>query len=120
MRKLKDAVSYRAELVWAYHEFKGSLKPDSVLVWLAAVEAWEADNTNTNPFVFTLKSTLISCINTTLTNGRPYTAITQHGVRLALAEEEVHDVTAGEALIIHDDISPGMLISSGIDLKTQL
>lgn len=49
-----------------------------------------------------------------------FIAITQHGVRLALAEEEAHDVATGNALVIHDDISPGMLISSGIDLEVQL
>jgi hypothetical protein len=47
------------------------------------------------------------------------TAITQHGVRLALAEEEAADIQRDDAVTIHDDISPGMLIASGIDLESQ-
>jgi hypothetical protein len=46
------------------------------------------------------------------------TAITQHGVRLALAEEAA-DIQRDDAVTIHDDISPGMLIASGIDLESQ-
>lgn len=49
-----------------------------------------------------------------------YAAITQHGVRLALADEEAKEDAIGDELIIHDDISPAILVSSGIDLETQL
>lgn len=33
-----------------------SLPPASVAAWTAAVELWESDNTQVNPFVVTLKS----------------------------------------------------------------
>jgi hypothetical protein len=45
--------------------------------------------------------------------------ITQHAVRLALAEEDAAELAQDEAVAIHDDISPAMLIASGIDLETQ-
>jgi hypothetical protein len=47
------------------------------------------------------------------------TAITQHKVRLALAEEDAEDLQRDDAVTIHDDISPAMLIASGIDLESQ-
>jgi len=45
--------------------------------------------------------------------------VTQHRVRLKLAQEDATDLDLDDAVIIHDDISPTMLISSGIDLEGQ-
>jgi hypothetical protein len=47
------------------------------------------------------------------------TAVTQHRVRLELAEEDAVALARDDALAIHDDISPAMLITSGIDLEAQ-
>jgi hypothetical protein len=46
-------------------------------------------------------------------------AITQHGVRLALAEEDAEDLARDDAVPVHDDMTPAMLISSGLDLEAQ-
>ena len=46
-------------------------------------------------------------------------AVTQHDVRLKLAEEDARDLEAGEIVGVHDDISPGMLIASGLDIEGQ-
>lgn len=46
-------------------------------------------------------------------------AVTQHRVRLELAEEDAADLAQDDAVAIHDDISPAMLITSGIDLEAQ-
>ena len=46
-------------------------------------------------------------------------AVTQHRVRLELAEEDAADLTQDDAVAIHDDISPAMLITSGINLEAQ-
>jgi len=45
--------------------------------------------------------------------------ITQHRVRLELAQEDAADLERDDTVIIHDDISPAMLITSGIDLEGQ-
>lgn len=45
--------------------------------------------------------------------------ITQHAVRLALAEEDAAELAQDEVVAIHDDISSAMLIASVIDLETQ-
>ena len=47
------------------------------------------------------------------------TGITQHQVRLALAKEDATDLELDDAVVIHDDISPTILIASGIDLESQ-
>lgn len=46
-------------------------------------------------------------------------AITQHGVRLALAEEDAADLERDNAASIHDDMTPAMLISTGLDIESQ-
>jgi hypothetical protein len=47
------------------------------------------------------------------------TGVTQHRVRLELAEEDAANLELDNAVVIHDDISPVMLVSSGIDLEGQ-
>jgi len=45
--------------------------------------------------------------------------VTQHGVRLALAEEDAKELAKGNTIPVHNDISPAMLISSGLDIEAQ-
>lgn len=40
-------------------------------------------------------------------------------MRLALAEEDAADLAKDEAVPIHDDMTPAMLISSGLDIEAQ-
>lgn len=49
----------------------------------------------------------------------PTTGVTQHGVRLALAQEDAANIEQEGAVTIHDDISPAMLITSGLELESQ-
>jgi hypothetical protein len=45
--------------------------------------------------------------------------VTQHSVRLALAQEDAANIQREAAEIVHDEISPAMLISAGLDLESQ-
>jgi len=45
--------------------------------------------------------------------------VTQHGVRLALAQEDAANLQRGDAIAIHDDIPPEMLMTSGLELESQ-
>jgi hypothetical protein len=45
--------------------------------------------------------------------------VTQHRVRLELAQEDAANLERDDIVIIHNNISPAMLISSGIDLEGQ-
>lgn len=52
-------------------------------------------------------------------NSNLVVALTQNDVRLALAEEEAAEIEAGNAIGVHDDISPAVLIQSGMELEDQ-
>ena len=56
LRKLKSADKVKDEHVMDYLEFTDSLPAESILEWTDAIELWEADPSNTNPFVLTTKS----------------------------------------------------------------
>lgn len=45
--------------------------------------------------------------------------MTQHDVRLKLAEEDASDLARGNVVAVHDDISPGMLIAAGLEIEGQ-
>ena len=45
--------------------------------------------------------------------------ITQHGVRLALAKADAADLMRDDTVPIHDDITPVMLISGGLEIESQ-
>jgi hypothetical protein len=49
----------------------------------------------------------------------PTTGVTQHSVRLALAQEDAANIEREGGVAIHDDISPAMLITSGLKLESQ-
>lgn len=46
-------------------------------------------------------------------------AVTQHGVRLALAEVDSENLRREDTVPIHEDIPPSMLITSGLEYETQ-
>ena len=56
--KLKDTVSEQGDQVWAFNQIMATLPLASVTNWTAAIELWESDNTQVNPFVATMKSKL--------------------------------------------------------------
>lgn len=46
-------------------------------------------------------------------------AMTQAAVRLALSMAEAAEIEHGNNMSLHDDISPSVLISSGLELEDQ-
>lgn len=45
--------------------------------------------------------------------------MTQHGVRLALAEEDAANIATDQTSAVHDEITPGILIAQGLELEAQ-
>jgi hypothetical protein len=45
--------------------------------------------------------------------------LTQHAVRLALAEDDAEEARRSDLTAVHDDISPSVLINSGMDIEEQ-
>lgn len=67
LHKIKDAVPKCNDQIWAFDEVTASIPPESVAEWTTMVECWEADNTQVNPFVITMKSKfsayMVKCIH---------------------------------------------------------
>ncbi|KAG1894210.1 uncharacterized protein F5891DRAFT_1131024 [Suillus fuscotomentosus] len=83
--------------IWeALTELENTIQPTLIIQWRKEVEAWEEDNSNSNPFE------------------SRYTRITQAAVWLQLAE-----LQAGTNVSLHTDISPSGLITTGMDLQDQ-
>ncbi|KAF7968555.1 hypothetical protein HWV62_30143 [Athelia sp. TMB] len=101
LRRLKVSVPGRDDHVVDYNTFTFSLPAASVIEWSAWVKEWEEAPNGPNPFVATTKK------------------ITQHDVRLALAEEDAASITANEVSSVHDDITPGIFIAQGLEIESQ-
>ncbi|KAG2114218.1 uncharacterized protein F5147DRAFT_743967 [Suillus discolor] len=82
--------------------FEASLAADELVEWRRDIEAWEADRSQPNPF-----------------EGRAMTTMTQAAMRLALSMAEAAEIECDNNMSLHDDISPSVLISSGLELKDQ-
>ncbi|KAF7965473.1 hypothetical protein HWV62_43305 [Athelia sp. TMB] len=101
LRKLKEAVPARRVHVRDFIVYTESLQATSALQWANMVEDWEMNNDMPNPFVSVTKS------------------ITQHDVRLALAEEDAADLQHEHAAPLHAQVTPGIFIAQGLDLEAQ-
>ncbi|KZP23155.1 hypothetical protein FIBSPDRAFT_952228 [Athelia psychrophila] len=100
-RKIKDAVEARDEHIEEFYAFSDTIVATSVIEWTSMVEAWETDNTQSNPFVPTIRRT------------------TQNDVRLSLAQLDAEDLQQENAAPVHEEITPGIFIASGLDLEAQ-
>ncbi|KAF8867839.1 hypothetical protein BD779DRAFT_1463482 [Infundibulicybe gibba] len=104
LRKVKEAGEERAGLVIDFLELSASIAkeyPQQVMQWTADMQAWEQDPTKTNPFT------------------SPIDKISENAVRLELAREEELAMTLGQLTFFHDEISPSMLLTQGIEIEDQ-
>ncbi|KAF4605934.1 hypothetical protein EYR40_004726 [Pleurotus pulmonarius] len=101
LRRIKTAVATCAEQIDSHSDFEKRLGPTVVGPWRTAVEAWEADSTKPNPFASAVKT------------------MSQHTVRLELNEEEALLLAQGKLELFHEDVTPCVLISTGLDLEEQ-
>ncbi|KAF7966740.1 hypothetical protein HWV62_37241 [Athelia sp. TMB] len=77
VRKIKDTVPERAQHVDDFEELTENLPPESVAAWTVAVEAWEADRRQVNPFVSIAE------------------IVTECDIKLELAREESAELASG-------------------------
>ncbi|KAG1885233.1 hypothetical protein F4604DRAFT_1918904 [Suillus subluteus] len=101
-RKYNFALIEVKECVDDLINFEASLAADELSEWRKEIKAWEADRSQPNPF-----------------EGRAMTTMTQAAVRLALSMAEAAEIEHGNNMSLHDDISPSVLISSGLELEDQ-
>ncbi|KAG2086104.1 uncharacterized protein F5147DRAFT_748645 [Suillus discolor] len=98
------AQTEKAEHGAAFEEFDSVITSENRVAWKVEMEAWEEnpnDTTVSNPLQ--LKGI----------------AITQASARLNLAQLEAEDLERGVDLSLHPDVSPSVLIASGIDLEEE-
>lgn len=113
------AVEARDEHVDGFYSFTDTIPVVSVLEWTSMVEAWEMDDDECNPFVPTIRSKplLLLLIMLMLTN--ILLGVTQHDVRLSLAQLDDEDLEQDNIIPVHEEITPGIFIGSGLDLEAQ-
>ncbi|KAH7918799.1 hypothetical protein BV22DRAFT_1199825 [Leucogyrophana mollusca] len=100
-RKYNEAKTESLRHQSALDELEAALPQDSLAQWRFEVEAWENDRSQTNPYETKVQT------------------ITQAAVRLQLAQDESEELREGNNPSMHMDVSPSMLVSSGIDLEDQ-
>ncbi|KAG1777221.1 ZPR1 zinc-finger domain-containing protein [Suillus placidus] len=104
LNKMKTAIPERDQHQRDFNEFHNALmdeQPCEIAQWKDAIEQWEADQSNPNPF----KTTTIT--------------MTQAAVRLKLSQQEAGDLEKGLDLSsLHADISPSFLYRPGSTLRT--
>ncbi|KAK7442561.1 hypothetical protein VKT23_016159 [Stygiomarasmius scandens] len=98
----KKATKKRERAVQAFWEFDQGITKEQRSLWKAAVEAWEKDAENPNPYASTVKP------------------ITFHKVRLQLAQAEAKALEKEKRRPDEDpEISLASLISEGLELREQ-
>ncbi|KAG2338577.1 hypothetical protein BDR05DRAFT_1004149 [Suillus weaverae] len=98
LHKMKDALVENAAHKLAFEEFNAAITPKHCSARLAEMEAWE-ENPNDMP--------------------KLWVTITQAGAWLKLMELEAEELQQGIDTSLHPDISPSVLIASGIDLEEE-
>ncbi|KAG1796688.1 uncharacterized protein HD556DRAFT_1441369 [Suillus plorans] len=104
LSKIKTAIPEREQHQHDFDEFNHVLseeRPSEVVQWQEVVENWESDHSSKNLFEITTVS------------------MTLAAVHLKLSQQEADDLENGFNNSLHADISPSVLISSGIDLEEQ-
>ncbi|KAG2338018.1 hypothetical protein BDR05DRAFT_978303 [Suillus weaverae] len=102
LRKYKAAIPEVEERASDLKEFEAALDPDQLATWWKEIEMWESDRSLMNLFEVKARTT-----------------VTQAAVRLALSKAEAEEIEHGEHISLDDDISPSVLISSGMELEDQ-
>ncbi|RDB30549.1 hypothetical protein Hypma_007025 [Hypsizygus marmoreus] len=87
--------------VIAHDELDESLPPATILNWTTEVEAWENDPSQPNPYEVRVALP------------------TQAAVRRSLAEEEASDLAAGRDFALDVNVTPCVLIATGLDLEAE-
>ncbi|KAG0703197.1 hypothetical protein DFH29DRAFT_981987 [Suillus ampliporus] len=99
--KFKAALPEVSECNRDLNYFKAALDPSQLACWKQSIEAWESDRSQPNPFE------------------PKVTTISQASVQLALSKAEADEIERGTSMSLHNDISPSVLVLSGLELEDQ-
>ncbi|KAJ3007703.1 hypothetical protein NUW54_g3442 [Trametes sanguinea] len=101
LARIKAAVPERETHVAAFKEYHAALPSEQTAMWRRAVEAWEADPSQPNPFLATR------------------THITQATARMQLNKEDSEALRTGRATVLHEEFSSATVVAAGLDLEEQ-
>ncbi|KAG9218393.1 hypothetical protein CCMSSC00406_0010409 [Pleurotus cornucopiae] len=101
LRKMQEAVEMRAEHVGNFLDFSDSLPATIVQQFYGLVLQWESGSSEQNPYEAKVE------------------AISAKRIRLELAQEEASAVERDKELLMHDTVSPSILITQGLELQDQ-
>ncbi|KAG1747926.1 uncharacterized protein EDB91DRAFT_1235827 [Suillus paluster] len=104
LNKLKDALPEQQDHHKALDDLEEGLRGEysaALAQWREQVEAWECDPAKPNPFE------------------RRVETVTMASVRLELARDDQNDIQTGTCLALHEDCTPSVLISTGLELEEQ-
>ncbi|KAG1830663.1 hypothetical protein EV424DRAFT_1470336 [Suillus variegatus] len=104
LQKMKDALPERQDHHEALDDLEEGLRGEysaALTQWREQVEAWERDPAKPNPFE------------------RRAETVTMASVRLELARDDQNDIQTGTCLALHEDCTPSVLISTGLELEEQ-
>ncbi|KAG1805425.1 hypothetical protein EV424DRAFT_1544390 [Suillus variegatus] len=102
--KMQEAVIDKADHKAAFQEFNAAISSNHRSAWTVEMEKWE-ENPNDMSVTNPLESKSIQ--------------ITQAAACLKLAEMEAEELACGIDLSLHPNISPSVLIASGLDLEEE-
>ncbi|KAF8836637.1 hypothetical protein BDN67DRAFT_992063 [Paxillus ammoniavirescens] len=101
LKKMKEAVMHKNKQEAILYDLEAALLPDMVSEWTTEVEAWKANQEMMNPYEHKHK------------------VMTQAKIRLELARDKTKKLQTGNDISLHSEVSPSVLISSGLDLEDQ-
>ncbi|KAI6017041.1 hypothetical protein EDC04DRAFT_2870152 [Pisolithus marmoratus] len=104
LHKLKDAICESAEHWGALQELENALmhdEPQAFTEWKEEMYAWEADPSKMNPFDPRVETLM------------------QATICLQLVRDDTQALRDSSRVILHNDVSPSILIRSGLDLEEQ-
>lgn len=125
LQKMKDALPEREKHRDAFKDLDDGLRGEygtTLKQWREQVEAWEHDAAQPNPFERKAESKyeIVMEILMLILIPPPYiTGITMGSVRLELAREDQAVLQTGTYFALHEDCTPSVLISTGLELEEQ-
>ena len=122
LSRIKLAIPNRTIHGRAFQALSESIPKNHIDNWMKTVTAWEIDPRNknlTNPFVAHRSRTSSCCTEPVLAYILDYIDLTQHKIRIELAEEDTLAIEKGEALSLHKEYTASTLIVVGLELEDQ-
>jgi hypothetical protein len=115
------AATDMAEHTIGHRDLEKTIPEEITLQWTAEVKAWENDKDQPNPYEITAEGKSLQQHKRLLllSDETSLSGPTQASIRREIAEQEAKDLEAGNDFCLDKNMSPAVLISSGLDLEAE-